>query len=192
MKRAATNLQLTVIGAAVLAVLGGVLWFGVGRTQPLPTDAATGSDAVPVSGAVSESRQAISIHVSGAVIAPGVVDLPTGSRAAAAIAAAGGATPDADLGRMNLAAPLRDGEHIIVPSIADIGDAPENVEFGVDVNQATASELESLPGVGPVLAARIVSFRADNGPFRAVEDLLDVAGIGEAKLNAMRDLIARP
>ncbi len=192
MKRAATNLQLTVIGAAVLAVLGGVLWFGVGRTQPLPTAEASGAGPGNVSDPVSESQRAILIHVSGAVIAPGVVDLPTGSRAAVAIAAAGGATPDADLGGMNLAAPLRDGDHIIVPSVSDMRGASESAESGVDVNQATASELQALPGVGPVLAARIVSFRADNGPFRTVEDLLDVAGIGEAKLNSMRDLIARP
>jgi competence protein ComEA len=188
MKRAATNLQLTVIGVAVLAVLGGALWFGVGRTQPLPAAATL----AVVSDPVSESRQAISIHVSGAVLAPGVVGLPTGSRAAAAIAAAGGATSDADLGRMNLAAPLRDGEHIIVPSVSDIGDAPEHVEIGVDVNQATFSELQELPGVGPVLAERIVSFREDNGLFNTIEDLLDVAGIGEAKLNSMRDAIALP
>jgi competence protein ComEA len=192
MKRAVTNLQITVIGVAVLAVLGGVLLFGVGRTQPLPSAASPRSDSGPVSDVESESRHTISIHVSGAVVSPGVVDLPEGSRAAAAIAVAGGATPDAALGRMNLAAPLRDGEHIVVPSVSDIADTPENVDTGVDVNQATESELQELPGVGPVLAERIVSFRKDNGLFDTIEDLLDVAGIGEAKLNAMRDLIALP
>lgn len=192
MKRAVTNLQITVIGVAVLAVLGGVLLFGVGRTQPLPSAASPRSDSGPVSDVESESRHTISIHVSGAVVSPGVVDLPEGSRAAAAIAVAGGATSDAALGRMNLAAPLRDGEHIVVPSVSDIADTPENVDTGVDVNQATESELQELPGVGPVLAERIVSFRKDNGLFDTIEDLLDVAGIGEAKLNAMRDLIALP
>jgi competence protein ComEA len=190
MKRATTNLQLTVMGAAILVVLGGLLWFGLGSTQPLP--------GVPTSGTAlnatsdQDTPDTISIHVSGAVVHPGVVDLPSGSRASSAVAAAGGARQDADLGRMNLAASVRDGEHIIVPSTSDRGEIGASVDTGVDVNVAGVSELQQLAGVGPVLAGRIVSFRDDNGPFATVEDLLDVPGIGEAKLQAMRDAIAPP
>lgn len=185
MNRASTNLQMTVIGAAVLAVLGGVLWFGLGpdTTPPAPT--------------VAESQviveQPITVHVSGAVISPGVVTVGSGARVADVVAAAGGASRAADLSAVNLAAAVRDGEYIIVPdALADGAGRSATETDGIDINTATAGELEGLPGVGPVLAARIVSHRDTNGPFVTVEDLLDVPGIGEAKLAGMRDDIARP
>jgi len=185
MNRASTNLQVTVIGVAVLVVLGGVLWFGLGPEvePPMPT---TVAPAV-VGG------QPIVVHVSGAVVRPGVVTVWSGARVADVVAAAGGATRRADLSALNLAAPVRDGEYVVVPDPADEAvSAGGLVSGGVDINSATASELEGLSGVGPVLASRIVTYRDVNGPFGAVEDLLDVPGIGEAKLAGMRDDIAYP
>jgi len=101
--------------------------------------------------------------------------------------------PSADLTAINLAAGVRAGERIIVPRLqqgeAQFGAAADS---GIDLNTASATDLESLPGVGPVLAERIVAFRTERGPFLTVEDLLDVSGIGESKLASMRDAIARP
>jgi competence protein ComEA len=160
----ATNLSLTSIGIAALILGGSVMWFGLGATDvpadftPIPEDAPD----VPV--------ERITVHISGAVVHPGV-----------------GATSDAHLSHVNLAATVRDGDHIVIPSTNDSGSAPSQDRF--DLNTATASDLETLPGVGPVLAARIVAFREDNGPFETIEDLLDVPGIGESKLAAIRSAL---
>jgi competence protein ComEA len=126
-------------------------------------------------------------------MSPGVAVVSANGRVSDAIAAAGGATRDADLSRLNLAATIRDGDHITVPGHEEQGIfTPAVEEPGIDINNSTASRLEGLPGVGPVLAARIVAYRDTNGPFGEVEDLLDVPGIGEAKLAGMRDDIAFP
>lgn len=180
--RASTNLAVTVIGLALLVVVGGVAWFGLG-SDPAPT--------VDRGSLVSADEPAvIAVHVSGAVRTPGLVRLPAGSRVADAVAAAGGALPDADLQSTNLAATVRDADHIVVRSIGER--AEESESTGIDLNRSAASDLETLPGVGPVLADRIVAYRESNGPFSVVEDLLDVPGIGEAKLAQMRDAIAAP
>lgn len=130
------------------------------------------------------------VHVAGQVRRPGVVRLPAGSRVVDAIEAAGGATPSAVLAGVNLAADLVDGSQIVVPAIAD---DREPIDDGiVAINTASATELQALPGVGPVLAGRIVAHRDVNGSFATVEDLLDVSGIGEAILAQIRPLIRVP
>lgn len=134
----------------------------------------------------------ITVHVAGAVRSPGVVEVAAGSRAGNAIAAAGGALPEADLARVNLAAPLSDGQQLVVPVMAGAGPAAADADGRVRINLAGPAELETLPGVGPVLAARIIAYREENGPFAVVEDLLDVAGIGEAKLAALREAVLVP
>jgi competence protein ComEA len=135
----------------------------------------------------------LTVHVSGAVLEPGVVVVPAGSRVADALAAAGGARHDADLSSINLAATIGDGDLVTVPSIVTRGPvAQQPAVTGTDINRASASQLEELPGVGPVLAESIVEYRNENGPFAEVEDLLDVSGIGEAKLAGMRDDIVAP
>ena len=180
--RASTNLAVTVIGLALLVVVGGVAWFGLGSDAAPPVD-----QGALVS---TDEPAVIAVHVSGAVRTPGLVRLPAGSRVADAVAAAGGALPDADLQSTNLAATLRDADHIVVTAVGDgVG---ESISTGIDLNRSAAPDLETLPGVGPVLAGRIVAHRESNGPFRTVEDLLDVPGIGEAKLAQMRDAIAAP
>ncbi len=181
MHRAPPNLQITVIGIAVMLTVGGALWV----SRP------TGSAAPVAIGAPSDTASTqLTIHVTGAVGRPGVVHVPEGSRVVDAIAAAGGATADADFTTLNLAALAIDASHVHVPAQGEA--SSDLASDGIDLNTATASELETLPGVGPVLAARIVAFREDHGPFATVEDLLDVPGIGEAKLAQMRESISRP
>jgi competence protein ComEA len=133
----------------------------------------------------------LTVHVAGAVAFPGLVVVPAGSRVADAVAGAGGALPDADLGALNLAAPLSDGQHLIVPGASLTGEAAA-ADGRVRINVADGTELQRLPGVGPVLAERIVEHRDRYGPFEDVEDLLDVAGIGEGKLAALREAVLVP
>jgi len=139
------------------------------------------------------------VHVAGAVTRPGLVSIAAGSRVAEAIDAAGGPTTDADLDSMNLAALVADGQRI---RVTRVGEAPEPM-FGdpgsvsdhhgpwrlVDINRADATELQRLPGIGPVLASAIIEERRRNGLFEAPEDLLRVRGIGPTRLAALRDLV---
>lgn len=175
-------------GLVLAAVAVGAL---MGRGEPaMPTSTAPATE-VPIS-TVSET---LVVHVSGMVLSPGVVHVPPGAIVADAVAAAGGLITGASVDHINLAAPLSTGEHIVVPGVDDgapsIAGAVGGGDTGgpVSLNNATAAELEALPGVGPVLAERIVAFRTQNGPFDVVEDLLEVSGIGEAKLAALRDLV---
>ncbi len=139
----------------------------------------------------TEVTATITVHVAGAVVDPGLVVVAVDARVADAVAAAGGALPAARLSGLNLAGPLRDGEQVVVPGGDGAGGPPPPIRDGrVRINVAGAGDLEALPGVGPVLAERIASFRDANGPFETVEDLLDVPGIGEGKLAAMRDAVS--
>jgi len=135
----------------------------------------------------------VTVHVSGAVPVPGLVEVPPGSRVADAIAAAGGALPDAELSALNLAAPVADGQQLLVPTVAAGGVSLASAPDGkVRINTAGITDLQRLPGVGPVLAERILQHREVNGPFGLIEDLLDVSGIGEGRLAAMRDAVQVP
>ena len=159
--------------------------------------AGTAADPAPTT---TTAPPAVVVHAAGAVQAPGVYRLDPGSRAADLVAAAGGATPDADLQRLNLAAPVADGERVYVPRVGEVAPPPvagagggtasgEGGDAPVDLNTATAEELEELPGVGPAIAAAIVDERERRGRFATVDDLLDVRGIGEARLEQLRDLV---
>ncbi len=174
--------------AAVLAVavVAGV-WFGGRPPQPPPV-------VVSVAATASEPRGGVTVHVAGAVARPGLVDLASGSRIADALAAAGGALPTADVSALNLAAPVRDGEQIAVPvrGEAAVGGAAVAADGRVRLNTASVADLEQLPGIGPVTAQRIVALREERGPYATVEDLLDVPGIGEGKLAALRDAVIVP
>jgi competence protein ComEA len=165
---------------------------GTALEVPPPTGegAFTAASGAPGEG---DGAEEITVHVAGAVIRPGLVQLPADGRVADAIAAAGGIAGGGDASSVNLAARLVDGSQVVVPaeggppgSVGGVGDGL------VHVNHADASQLEALPGVGPVLAERIVAHREASGPFAAVEDLLGVPGIGEAKLASLRDLVALP
>lgn len=135
----------------------------------------------------------LQVHVAGAVEHPGVYALPRGSIVQDALRAAGGAAPDADLDRVNLAAELAGGERILVPAVvtAQAGSAAAAPPSDglLNVNTATAEELETLPGIGPGLAQSIVQYRESHGTFEAVEDLLLVPGIGPSRLAQIRELV---
>jgi len=173
----------TMAALAVVAVTIGAL---IGRTPvSVPTSTTDAGNAQD-----QGEADTVAVHVSGMVVAPGVVDVPPDSIVADAIEAAGGLLSAAVVDQINLAAPIAPGEQIIVPGPTGSASAePGADETVLSINQASAGDLESLPGVGPVLAERIVSYRESNGRFEAVEDLLEVPGIGEAKLEAIRDLV---
>ncbi len=180
--------------------------------EPLTTadaDArATPGPAAPGS-TPATAGEGLLVHVVGAVSAPGVVEIPTGSRVADALSAAGGATAEAGLAGINLARPIVDGEQLVVPTLAELaaGGPPPGAAPGegapapgapgaagggdgtLSLNAASAAELESLPRIGPALAGRIVSWRDTNGPFVSVDDLLDVPGIGVKTLDGFRDQV---
>lgn len=169
-------------------------------TVPIPTP------APPPSPAPEPAR--IVVDVVGAVARPGVHELPAASRVADAIDAAGGFTAGADRIRLNLAEPLADGSRVWVPAVGEssgpdlvpviggsggVGGAEGGRGAGsgagpgiVDINTADAASLESLPGIGPSLAAAIVEHRRRHGPFVTVDDLIDVSGIGPVKLEQIR------
>jgi competence protein ComEA len=173
-----------VVGAVVLAVGVGALAGAYRPEAPLSPASSTES---PDHGAPAVEE--VAVHVSGSVVSPGVVFVPQGAIVADAIDAAGGLLADARVDQVNLAAPVSAGEQIIVPGPDDEVAEVAVSDGVVSLNRATAADLENLPGVGPVLAERIVTFRESNGPFETVEDLLEVPGIGEAKLAAMRDSV---
>lgn len=212
------------VGIAVLVLIGGgaIHLSGSGTAVPLETDpaaetqlepgdeeedeeepmASTAAEpSVPETPAPEErpAPEELIVHVSGAVEAPGVAQLPPGSRVHDALEAVGGASDDADLSAVNLARPVEDGEQIHVP---EPGEEPPVTGAGgpgaaeppasttgaaIDLNTAGASELEELPGVGPSIAQRIIDHREKNGPFTAVDGLLEVSGIGPATLEKIRD-----
>lgn len=172
--------------------------------------AAAGEDSGSADSAEGSSTAArtVFVHVVGAVAAPGVVELPANSRVRDAVAGAGGATGDAVLAGVNLARPVVDGEQILVPDAAAIaagvaaGAAGNAVPPGpatpgmspngaapVDLNTADLGALESLPRVGPALAQRILDWRATNGDFSSVDQLLEVPGIGAKTLEGFRDRV---
>jgi competence protein ComEA len=137
-----------------------------------------------------EAAPDVVAHAAGAVARPGVQRLPAGARVADLLDAAGGATADADLDQVNLAAKVSDGDRVYVPRR---GEAPPPAAAGqpaaegpVNLNTATAEQLDALPGVGPSTAAAIVEHRTRNGRFRTVDDLGQVPGIGPARLAALR------
>ena len=133
------------------------------------------------------------VHVDGAVAAPGVYELPAGSRANDAVAAAGGLVEGADTSALNLASVLTDGEKIDVPlegeANATIAPAVPSVGSPVNLNTATAAELDELPGIGEATAAAIIEDREQNGPFASPEDLMRVSGIGEKKYERLEGLV---
>ncbi len=132
------------------------------------------------------------VHVAGSVLRPGLYHRPSGDRVADLLDAAGGPLDEADLDRLNLAERLLDGVRIWVPSVDEPQDPLPTPEAGtgpVDLNRASASQLESLTGVGPSLAAAILDYRGRFGPLGSVDDLLAVSGIGPAKLAGLRDQV---
>lgn len=193
-----------ILVGAVLAAAGIAAALWIMRPPAAPPEASipfasTTVSASPTS-ATAPEPEVLVVHVAGAVASPGIHRLPLGARVADAIAAAGGITSAADTTRINLAAPVADGERVYVlaageasPPLVAGGASPgaggSATAGPVNLNTADAAALEELPGVGPATAAAILEHRGKVGAFTSVEQLLDVPGIGEAKLEALRDLV---
>ena len=191
-----------ILGGAALAALAVAVGFWLLRPPEDPPESSLPYASTTVESSPSSASTApalLVVHVAGAVAAPGLHELPAGSRVADAIAAAGGLTPQADAARINLAAPLTDGQRVYVlavgeqePAVAvgatDPGSGP-TPSGPVNLNQADAEALDALPGVGPATAAAIIEHRGKIGAFTSVDQLLDVPGIGDAKLEVLRDLV---
>jgi competence protein ComEA len=142
----------------------------------------------------TRAAQLVVVDVAGAVRHAGLYRLPQGSRIADAVARAGGATARAQLDLVNLAAPLADGEQVLVPArgpgvaAAGAGAGPSPTA-PVDLNSATIEQLDALPGVGPVTAQKIIDYRQAHGPFRSVDELDAIPGIGPARIENLRGLV---
>jgi competence protein ComEA len=132
----------------------------------------------------------IYVHVAGSVKSPGIYQLDSGTRVYDAVLAAGGFTSKANQASVNMARALNDGEQLLISS----GSGPQAFDNSmnsslISLNQASASQLEDLPGVGPALAGRMIDWRTANGGFKAKEDLLNVAGIGDKLFASVKDLV---
>jgi competence protein ComEA len=181
------------VGALVLAVLVAVgvamSSGGVEHEAPPMLPVAAASASAPV------ADETIVVSVVGRVASPGLVSLPEGARVADALREAGGPVPDTDIGALNLARRLTDGEQIYVgvpaPPGADPGTAAgaPGEPGKVDLNTATLTALDTLPGVGPVTAQRIVDWRAEHGRFDSVEQLREIDGIGPSRFAKLKDLV---
>lgn len=176
-----------VVAAAAVAAAALAVTARPGGSSPIAvvTDASVSDSSVAET---SDPLQVVSgavVHVAGAVEHPGLYTLEPGARVADAIDAAGGTTPDAVEGDLNLAREVSDGEQVRVPSTTDPdADGPGPV----NLNRANAADLEALPGVGPVLAARIVADRDVHGPFASLADLARVPGVGQAIVTGLDGL----
>jgi len=200
------------VSALVSALMAAVvLWLVLRPSQP-PLEASIPMATFPVVTTVSAPMY-LTVHVAGAVVSPGVYKLVSTARVIDAVTAAGGPTTVADLERINLAQLLLDTEQVFIPmrsprssplTVAPRhrptttlvtpresvqGDTPQGRKVLIDLNSATAAQLDALPGVGPATSKAIIDYRTSKGKFTRVEDLLNVAGIGPAKLAALRDLV---
>lgn len=189
--------QLVLYGLAALAVLvlGGwyVLRGGAG-------EATAAAPPIKVADGGGGGGGAVVVHVAGAVRNAGVYRLRAGARVNDALARAGGATPRADLSQVNLAAKVEDGRQVLVPRRVATAPAAPSTAIGttapgqpaavpVNLNAATLEQLDTLPGVGPATAQKILDYREQHGGFGSVDELGEVPGIGDVRLAALRDLV---
>lgn len=145
-----------------------------------------------VPAAVGAAKTVLTVDVAGKARRPGLLRLPAGSRVADALAAAGGALPGTDTSALNLARVLSDGEQVVVggpPAPAAPGPGGDAPAGPVSLNSATSAQLETLPGVGPVLARHILDYRAQHGGFASVDQLRNVTGIGDRRFSDLKPLV---
>jgi competence protein ComEA len=182
-RRGAAALVVAALLAALVA--GGFVLRGRPQEVLVPRVVATGAPLPGTSAAPSAPAGEVVVAVAGKVVRPGLVRLPAGSRVDDAVRAAGGVLQGADPGLLNLARKVVDGEQVLVgvdpPPGALPGAGPSAAGGPVDLNSATVADLDALPGIGPVLAQRIVDWRTEHGRFESVEQLREVTGIGESK-----------
>lgn len=189
-------MSLTRIGLAVVAIVAAVVVvFAAARAID-----ERAAPAIIIDNAIVQPGLVVDLR--GEVARPGVYELPAGSRLDDAVAAAGGLTPEAELSQLNMAARLQDGSVVTVPSVAVLTPQDSGVDEGagpragggqaggrINLNTASAAELDTLPGVGEVTAGRIIAFREANGPYRSIDDLVHVQGISMKTVNGLRDLV---
>ncbi|GAA2754408.1 ComEA family DNA-binding protein [Amnibacterium kyonggiense] len=179
---------LVLVGLLAVAVLGGAVLIGAGQASGSTAE----RDVVRVV-PTTPAPTPLLVHVSGAVRSPGLVSLPVGARVVDAVAAAGGPTSAADESVVNLAARVADGQQVVVPKrgAAPAATAAAGTATGatVSLSSATAEQLETLPRIGPALAARIIAYREAHGGFSSVDELGQVGGIGPKTLAGLRDLV---
>ena len=211
-----TDPRVRVGALLVAAAIAGYFWYQVGQTDSSGALPAAPSISQrprrPTFRSTTTTKPPYLVHVAGAVAHPGLVRVPSGARIADAIAAAGGGLPDADLDRLNLAAKVADGQRIPVAKIGAPGatsagapgdgsatgtDPPADGAAGgtsasgpVDLNTATETQLETLPGIGPSFAAAIIRERERRGGFTSVDQLRDVRGIGEKRFAELKPLVS--
>ena len=214
-----------IVGLVLVAVAAGFVWYrigvggGAGAAPPVRTDAtasgATSATSTPTdtpstasSGSTASSTPAsasVVVHVAGAVVHPGVVELQHDARVIDAVEAVGGATPDGDLDRLNLAAFVADGSRLYVPKRGEAdpgvlgGSAPtggvgaptatQSPDAKVNLNTASQEQLEELPGIGPTYAQAIIAERTQRGGFTSVNELREVRGIGEKRFAELAPLV---
>ncbi|CAN5892031.1 hypothetical protein BH23ACT12_BH23ACT12_19840 [soil metagenome] len=181
-------LGLGIVGTGALVILR--------SSDPPPPPIERVSTAQPEASAPASPLKQVVVHVSGQVTTPGVYTLPDGSRVQDAVAAAGGPLGESDANALNLAAVVSDGQKVTVPKPGeavpvDGGSGAEGAMPGgkINLNLAAAAQLEELPGVGPVLAERIVSHRQTKGRFTSVRQLMEVSGFGPKKYESLKDQI---
>jgi competence protein ComEA len=174
------------IGVAVIVGAGSVVWSSMSSPveQVIPDALSDSSRTVSVRGSTE-----VVVHVSGEVMRPGIISLAEGARVIDAVERAGGQTAQAALDSINLARLVIDGEHLVVPAEGEAEALTAGSSGLVSLSLASEQELQELPGVGPAIASRIVSWRDAHGPFRHVEDILAVSGIGPATLEKFRDRV---
>jgi len=199
------------IGVAFIVVIGMYLYNIYNQNETdIESELYEESEEIDEEGQEQAISGSIVIHIAGEVNSPGIVEVEYGSRIADVIEAADGLTAEANIRKINLAYIVEDGQKITIPSNEDI-ETNENfsyitkengdnvvegntIESGSDtminINQATQTELEQLPGIGPSTALKIIEHRQSNGDFKTVEDIKNVSGIGDAKFEKIRDYIS--
>lgn len=208
-----SKMQKRIIIIVAVLVIGIIGYYIYGREKE-GSDIIKNEEIMVKSDEKEETKEGkIVVHITGAVKNEGVVTLKENSRVTDAVNAAGGLTEDADMSKINLAYVLEDGIKIKIPSINDAKETTlneettddeqfvENIPDGntksesnttsvVNINKATQTELETLPGIGPSIALKIINYRNENGKFSSVEDLKNVNGIGDSKFENIKNLIS--
>lgn len=189
------------VGCALVLLVAVVLVLRHGRHQATPAPQPATAASEPASASAVPRREtaaaALVVDVEGAVRRPGLIRLANGARVADAVARAGGLTAKADHAGIDLAAPVSDGQQVLVPTTAASGavaagggaDGSNAPQAPISLNSATAEQLDALPGVGPATAQKIVAYRQQHGAFRSVDELDAIPGIGPAKLAEWQGLL---
>jgi competence protein ComEA len=182
--------------AAVAVAVGAALFVGRPSSSDPPVESTLPRASSSASAAPPTTAAQLVVQAAGAVAKPGVYTVAGTARVNDLIAAAGGLAAGADPDAVELAAPLTDGERVYVPRVGETtlpppgASATSSTARGpVDLNRASAADLEGLPGIGPALAQAIIDYRQQHGPFQSVDDLADVRGIGPAKMEQLRPLV---